>query len=104
MQLACEQAPKGGVVAVKASPKLVGFLLFSAVLLAWHAEHWREEQAPRDALTACLPGLPCTGLQVQYPDALPTMALDLSNIRLAAAFLSKVRANRCFWCRPVCRN
>lgn len=27
--------------------------------------------------------------QVQYPDALPTMALDLSNIRLAAAFLAK---------------
>ncbi|PRW59732.1 putative aarF domain-containing kinase 1 [Chlorella sorokiniana] len=43
MQLACEQAPKSGIVAVK----------------------------------------------VQYPDALPTMALDLSNIRLAAAFLSK---------------
>ncbi|KAL4431977.1 hypothetical protein ABPG77_000244 [Micractinium sp. CCAP 211/92] len=43
MQVACEQGPKDGVVAVK----------------------------------------------VQYPDALPTMALDLSNIRLAAAFLSK---------------
>lgn len=31
-------------------------------------------------------------LQVQYPDALPTMALDLTNIRVMAAFLSKVNA------------
>jgi hypothetical protein len=31
----------------------------------------------------------CMVPQVQYPDALPTMSLDLSNIRLAAAFLSK---------------
>lgn len=37
---------------------------------------------PPHALRAVVP-------QVQYPDALPTMALDLSNIRLAAAFLSK---------------
>ena len=27
--------------------------------------------------------------QIQYPDALPTMALDLTNIRLFAAFLAK---------------
>ena len=26
-------------------------------------------------------------LQVQYPDALPTMSLDLANIRLVSAFL-----------------
>ncbi|PSC70875.1 putative aarF domain-containing kinase 1 [Micractinium conductrix] len=38
------------------------------------------EQGPRDGIVA---------VKVQYPDALPTMSLDLSNIRLAAAFLSK---------------
>lgn len=30
---------------------------------------------------------------MQYPDALPTMSLDLNNIRLAAAFLSKTEIN-----------
>lgn len=39
-----------------------------------------SEQGPKDGVVA---------VKVQYPDALPTMALDLSNIRLAAAFLSK---------------
>eukprot|EP00887_Chlorella_sp_A99_P006757 scaffold3.g6757.t1 len=38
------------------------------------------EGGPRDGLVA---------IKVQYPDALPTMALDLSNLRLVAAFLSK---------------
>jgi predicted unusual protein kinase regulating ubiquinone biosynthesis (AarF/ABC1/UbiB family) len=38
------------------------------------------EAAPRDGVVA---------VKVQYPNALPTMALDLSNLRLLAAFLSK---------------
>ena len=38
---------------------------------------------------------PCCRPQVQYPDALPTMALDLSNIRVVAAFLSKARGLLC---------
>lgn len=37
--------------------------------------------------------LPSRLAQVQYPDALPAMALDLSNLRLVAAFLSKARAS-----------
>lgn len=45
---------------------------------------------PRDLYpTAPLPTCPPPLLQVQYPDALPTMTLDLSNIRLFAAYLSK---------------
>ena len=41
--------------------------------LAW-------QQAPRDGIVA---------VKVQYPNALPTMSLDLGNLRLLAAFLSK---------------
>lgn len=41
--------------------------------LAW-------QQAPADGIVA---------VKVQYPNALPTMSLDLSNLRLLAAFLSK---------------
>jgi len=41
--------------------------------LAW-------QQAPKDGIVA---------VKVQYPNALPTMSLDLSNLRLLAAFLSK---------------
>ena len=32
---------------------------------------------------------PHFGLQIQYPDALEMMSLDLKNIRLAASYLSK---------------
>lgn len=39
---------------------------------------WKE--APKDGIVA---------VKVQYPNALPTMSLDLSNLRLLAAFLSK---------------
>jgi ABC1 atypical kinase-like domain len=39
-------------------------------------------------VTGCSTPPPCLA-QVQYPDALETMKLDLSNIRMAAAFLSK---------------
>ncbi|KAH7619626.1 hypothetical protein Ndes2526B_g06607 [Nannochloris sp. 'desiccata'] len=41
--------------------------------LAW-------QQAPTDGIVA---------VKVQYPNALPTMSLDLSNLRVLAAFLSK---------------
>jgi predicted unusual protein kinase regulating ubiquinone biosynthesis (AarF/ABC1/UbiB family) len=41
--------------------------------LAW-------QQAPKDGIVA---------VKVQYPNALPTMSLDLSNLRVLAAFLSK---------------
>lgn len=41
--------------------------------LAW-------QQAPKDGILA---------VKVQYPNALPTMSLDLSNLRLLGAFLSK---------------
>lgn len=61
-------------------------------------EHWLDLHWGCAALLAwCAVTLtprmddPLPAVQVQYPDALPTMALDLSNIRLAAAFLSKVR-------------
>lgn len=41
-------------------------------------------------LTLVLPlGAGMVLLQIQYPDALPTMSLDLSNIRLFAAYLAK---------------
>jgi predicted unusual protein kinase regulating ubiquinone biosynthesis (AarF/ABC1/UbiB family) len=43
------------------------------LVLAW-------QQAPADGIVA---------VKVQYPNALPTMSLDLSNLRLLAAFLSK---------------
>ena len=62
-----------------------------ACMVAGHPGSGPRGPPPADMVTACAQA-PADGLvavKIQYPNALPTMALDLKNLRLFANFLSK---------------
>ncbi|GAB4821653.1 hypothetical protein N2152v2_008699 [Parachlorella kessleri] len=50
---------------------------------------YRNPPADIEKACKCGPKDGIVAVKIQYPDALPTMALDLTNIRLFAAFLAK---------------
>ena len=76
--LASDDAPKDGVVAVKARHCETKLNLRWQVSSAMHVDVDLFQPIPAGFVA-----------QVQYPDALETMSLDLKNIRLAASYLSK---------------
>ena len=84
--LQSRDAPKDGVVAVKVRRSTSHAMHMGKTTSFAHSDRAEENNVDSkwvaSSKTASVP-------QIQYPDALETMSLDLKNIRLAASYLSK---------------